>query len=245
MPPKIVTQLVSEDSPQAQLPLEDREPQFYSSTGNWSRRSDGRGRSPDPGFPSRHTPGMWKPTPHENTSSTMPSASESPLKSGVTWTSASSQLASSRASTRPTSRASSQGPASVHTPTKFASDAPTPDTSPYQTTSISPEEWEKRRQQEELFRREQERIELERRRRPKTLSQREAIILFAEHDWQWERLKALDDPGWDNLPWPVFEKPTEPEELTSIAINAYVLSPHHPTDKSKTTRDRVKNHIKK
>jgi hypothetical protein len=115
---------------------------------------------------------------------------------------------------------------------------------------MSPEEWEKRRQeharrQQELFRQEQERIELERRTKPKVLSQREAIVLFAEHDWQWERLKTLDDLGWDNFPWPVFEKPTEPEELTSVAINAYVLSSHHPTDKSKTARARIKNQIKK
>lgn len=114
---------------------------------------------------------------------------------------------------------------------------------------MSPEEWEKcgqerARKQQELFHQERERIEQERR-RPKVLSQRESIILFAEHDWQWERLKTLDDLGWDNFPWPVFEKPTEPEELTSVAINAYVLSPHHPTDKSKTATDRIKSQIKK
>ena len=43
----------------------------------------------------------------------------------------------------------------------------------------------------------------------------------------------------------MFEKPTEPEELTSVAIKAYILLPHHPTGKSKTARDRIKNQIKK
>ena len=43
----------------------------------------------------------------------------------------------------------------------------------------------------------------------------------------------------------MFKKPTEPEELTSVAIGAYVLSPHYPIDKSKTVRDRVKDHTKR
>jgi len=132
-----------------------------------------------------------------------------------------------------------------------ANGAPPSGTSPYQTTSISPEEWEKRQQeharrQQEQFRREQERKERERQARSsKTLGEREIVALFAEHDRQWARLKSLDDLGWDSFPWPMFKKPTEPEELTGVAIGAYVLSPHHPTDKSKAARDRVKDHIKK
>lgn len=116
---------------------------------------------------------------------------------------------------------------------------------------MSPEEWERRQQeharkQQEQFRREQERKERERQARTsKSLNEREIVALFAEHDRQWARIKTLNDLGWDSFPWPMFKKPTEPEELTSVAIGAYVLSPHHPTDKSKAARDRVKDHIKK
>jgi hypothetical protein len=193
-----------------------------------------------------------------STSSTVPPLSESPTKSGAAWTSASSQWTSSSSSTRPTSTTSSQGPIPVRTPTMSTSagrsstnGAPGSSTSPYQSTSMSPEEWEKRQQdharrQQEQFRREQERKERERQARTsKTLNEKEIVALFAEHDRQWARLKSLDDLGWDSFPWPMFKKPTEPEELTSVAIGAYVLSPHHPTDKSKAARDRVKDHIKK
>ena len=139
-----------------------------------------------------------------------------------------------------------------------ANSAVTSGISPYQTTSIPPEEREKRQQehirkQEEQFRREQEQFRCEQERKEQerrartwtTLNEREIAALFAEHDRQWTRVKTLDDLGWDCLPWPMFRKPTEPEELTSVAICAYVLSPHHPTEKSKAARDRVKDHLKR
>ena len=116
---------------------------------------------------------------------------------------------------------------------------------------MSADEWEKRQQeharkQQEQFRREQERKERERQARTsKNLNEKEIVALFAEHDRQWSRLKTLDDLGWDHFPWPMFKKPTEPEELTSVGISSYVLSPYHPTDKSKASRDRVRDHIKK
>ena len=129
--------------------------------------------------------------------------------------------------------------------------AVTSGTSPYQTTLMFPEERENRQQehvrkQEEQFHREQERKEQEHRAGTwTTLSEGEIAELFAEHDRQWTRVKMLDNLGWDCLPWPVFRKPTELEGLTSVAICAYVLSPHHPTGKSKAARDRVKDHLKR
>ena len=115
---------------------------------------------------------------------------------------------------------------------------------------MSPEEWEKRQQeharkQQEQFRREQERKERERQAKTSKTSEKEIVGLFAEHDRQWTRLGILDNLGWGSFPWPMLKKPTEPEELTRVAIGAYVLSPHHPTDKSKAARDRLRDHIEK
>lgn len=77
------------------------------------------------------------------------------------------------------------------------------------------------------------------------LSKEETIQLFQEHDRQWARIKTSDELSWDSFPWPVFKRPFETEELTGPAIGAYVLSPYHPTDKTKAPKDRVKDHIKK
>lgn len=79
----------------------------------------------------------------------------------------------------------------------------------------------------------------------KVLSKDEIVQLFHDHDRQWARIKSVDELGWESFPWPVFKRPFEPEELTSAAISAYVLSPYHLTDKSKAPKDRVKEHIKK
>ena len=197
-----------------------------------------------------------------STSSTMPPLSEPPTKSGAARIPVSSQWASSSASTRSASTANSQGPIRVRAPTISTpvgrsssgswpvNRAPTSGTSPYRPTPMSAEEWEKHQQeharkQQEQFRREQEREKRERLTMAPRNPNEKIVALFAEHDRQWARLKTLDDLGWDHFPWPMFKKPTEPEELTSVAIGAYVLSPYYPIDKSKTVRDRVKDHTKR
>ncbi|EMD31930.1 hypothetical protein CERSUDRAFT_37398, partial [Gelatoporia subvermispora B] len=61
----------------------------------------------------------------------------------------------------------------------------------------------------------------------------------------WPRLQAMEALTWDAFPWPVFKKPDTPEDLTTSAISAYVLSPHHPSDAQKAPKDRIKDHIKR
>jgi hypothetical protein len=50
---------------------------------------------------------------------------------------------------------------------------------------------------------------------------------------------------WDTFPWPVFRKPSVPEDLTADAIAAYVLSAAVPTESGKSDKDRIKEQIKR
>jgi hypothetical protein len=68
-PSTIFTEAIPEHSPPARQSLEDREPRPYSSSGSWSRRSNGRDRSASFGSPPRPTPEIWKPTSNDNASS--------------------------------------------------------------------------------------------------------------------------------------------------------------------------------
>ncbi|EIM87708.1 uncharacterized protein STEHIDRAFT_42161, partial [Stereum hirsutum FP-91666 SS1] len=59
----------------------------------------------------------------------------------------------------------------------------------------------------------------------------------------WQTLKTGDGFGWDSFPWPMFKRPSEPEDITTTQVGAYVLSPHSPSTKS--SKDRIKDHIKR
>ncbi|KAI0088808.1 hypothetical protein BDY19DRAFT_985285 [Irpex rosettiformis] len=59
----------------------------------------------------------------------------------------------------------------------------------------------------------------------------------------WSRLAATDNANWFNFPWPMLKKPSNPEELTTTAISAYILNPYNPSDKSE--KDRIKEHIRR
>ena len=71
--PTILTEPVRRDSPPVQFSLEDREPRPYSSTGSWTRRSNGRGLSASFESPPRPPPEIWKPSSSTNPTPT-PSA---------------------------------------------------------------------------------------------------------------------------------------------------------------------------
>jgi len=122
-----------------------------------------------------------------------------------------------------------------------------------QASAPSPDsEWARRqaeqaRKQQEQFRREQERMERERQAKAgKILSKEEVVQLFEAHERQWSKLITYDELRWDTLPWPMLKKPSVPEDITSGAIHAYILSPHYPEkDKSRSTKDRIKEHIRR
>ncbi|EPQ53506.1 hypothetical protein GLOTRDRAFT_63094 [Gloeophyllum trabeum ATCC 11539] len=108
-------------------------------------------------------------------------------------------------------------------------------------------EEEIRRREAEVRRREEElkqRLENERQAKmSKIMTKDDVIQLFATHERQWNLITTAEELGWYSFPWPVFKKPSEPEDITTVAISAYVLSPHHQSDKS--TKDRIKEHIRR
>ena len=49
--------------------------------------------------------------------------------------------------------------------------------------------------------------------------------------------------SWHTFPWPMLRPPNEPEQLTYLEIQVYVLSPHQPGDK--TPKERIKDLLRK
>jgi hypothetical protein len=105
---------------------------------------------------------------------------------------------------------------------------------------------ERARQQQEQFKREQERLESERQAKSaKVLSRDELIRLYENHENKWSQLRNSDNLGWNSFAWPVFKRPSEPEEMTTPAISAYVMSKYAPGADTKTPKDRIKDHLKR
>ena len=110
-------------------------------------------------------------------------------------------------------------------------------------------EWARRqeehaRRQFEQFQREQE--AQQRRAEQKAirqLSKEDVIKLFEEHERRWARLASMDVLSWHSFPWPMLKQPNDPEQLTYIEVQAYVLSPHQPGDK--TSKERIKDYSRK
>ncbi|KDQ60294.1 hypothetical protein JAAARDRAFT_125679 [Jaapia argillacea MUCL 33604] len=77
----------------------------------------------------------------------------------------------------------------------------------------------------------------------KVLSKEDVIQLYQRHERQWGIINGAEMLTWDSFPWPMFKRPTSPEDITTVAIGAYVLSPHYPGDK--VGKDRIKEHIRR
>ena len=124
-----------------------------------------------------------------------------------------------------------------------------PGTSPF-AAKLDEAEWARRaeeraRQQQEQFKREQERLESERQSKStKVLSRDELIRLYENHENKWRQLKDSDNLGWNSFAWPVFRRPSEPEEMTSSGISAYVQSKYAP-GAERSPKDRIKDHLKR
>lgn len=199
--------------------------------------------------------GPW-PIPKRNGSAGVPSQADRSSTSGSSWTSS-----SSRPSFNPSTPASSTRTSTPVSPAKPAANTPRPtgftgagvkpSTSPHPSTPTPEAEWARRqeeqaRKQQEAFRREQEQQELKRQAQAsKILSKEDVLQLFAVHERQWAALPGSGELRWHNFPWPVWKPPKDPEDLTSIHIGAYVLSQYYPGDKSKSSKDRIKEHIRR
>jgi len=163
------------------------------------------------------------------------SGSTSAGRSSTTWTS----------STRPGSTASSQ-PSSTPTPSaqQNAKAAPGPPPTPISEAEFHRRQAEQAQQREEQFRREQARLEQERLAKTgKVLNKQDIIKLFEHHRGQWDKLQMPAVLIWDDFPWPVFKRPSGPDEVTTPVITAYMLSSLHPVDKP--MKDRIKENIRR
>ena len=117
------------------------------------------------------------------------------------------------------------------------------------SSPLSEAEW--RRRQEENARKQQEQFRKESLRQEQEHAAQVAAAAAASAGGreQIQRAWAIYDSSWTSLkerpvlyfrtmPWPVSRAPSTPEDLTTNAICAFVLSPAHSTDKS--NRDRLK-----
>jgi hypothetical protein len=173
-------------------------------------------------------------------------ASNSSWATNSSWTSWASQGSGA-------SSASTQSTAKATPPRRTASsNSHTPTAEPSASRRAAEEDylkWQERqeehaRRQAEAFRKEQERLERQRQAKAGQMLSKESVLqLFDDHDRQWGRLSTADSVSWTSFPWPMLKKPADPEELTTIAIAAYVLNPYNPSDKSE--KDRIKEHIRR
>jgi hypothetical protein len=206
--------------------------------------------------PSPQTPnsaGPW-PIPNRNERSASTAASP-PIDRVSTSASSRTNLTSgwSSTSTQPSSTASTQ-PSSTPKPTGPAT--PTskqkPPTSSTPNAPLTEAEFQRRQAEqaqlrEEQFRREQARLAMQEHDRQakagKTMSKEDITKLFEAHRNQWDKLQTLGSLIWEDFPWPMFKRPKFPEDLTSPAITAYMLSSIHPQDRA--TKERIKDNIRR
>jgi hypothetical protein len=70
------------------------------------------------------------------------------------------------------------------------------------------------------------------------------VKLFEKNEKTWLGLSSKDTLRWTDFPWPVTRIPSTPEDITTLAIESYILSPIYP-DKSRSEKDRIKEYIKR
>ncbi|KAJ7487844.1 hypothetical protein FB451DRAFT_1025540 [Mycena latifolia] len=76
------------------------------------------------------------------------------------------------------------------------------------------------------------------------LSKEDVVRIYQLHEQQWSKMSAHSEVTWDLLPWPMYKKPNSAEEITSAAVDAYIMSPHYP-DQDKSTKDRVRQQLRR
>ncbi|KAJ6493002.1 hypothetical protein C8R45DRAFT_181546 [Mycena sanguinolenta] len=196
------------------------------------------------GTPSRGTPAS--PSPSNATSSSTRSSTTGSSNTGTWSGSSKTSSTSSTAGSQAGSRASASASAS-------STSKPTPRTSTTSPPNPGPtnaEDWARRQQQqaEEQFRKMQEQMERERQAKEqkagRMLSKDDVVRIYQLHDQQWSKMAAHAEITWDMLPWPMYKKPSSAEEITSGAVDAYIMSPHYP-DQDKSTKDRVRQQLRR
>jgi len=101
------------------------------------------------------------------------------------------------------------------------------------------------RAQQERFRQDQERRASFRHRTRNGAPSREVVTAtFDRYEKMWAALPGKPVLRWQDFPWPVIRAPAAGDEITTIAIEDYICSPHYP-DQVRSEKDRVKDYIKR
>ncbi len=231
------------------------------------KRQDSSGSTPDSqrsgtpyssAFPSAGA-GAWSiPNRHGSTGSNSsdrtgaPSSSWSSAGSAWSaWSNATSSTQTSGASRTATPASNTAKPAGGAWKTASANGHATPEPSSNRKLSQDEHErsWHERleetaRKQAEQFQKEQERFSrMAQKNQSKSMNKDEVIRVFVDHERQWSHLQTMEIADWNSFPWPALKRPSNPEELTTTAISAYIFSPHNPSDKP--DKDRLKEQIRR
>ncbi|TFK19808.1 hypothetical protein FA15DRAFT_157652 [Coprinopsis marcescibilis] len=63
---------------------------------------------------------------------------------------------------------------------------------------------------------------------PRVRSKGEAVATFKRNERMWKELSTMNSLRWVDFPWPVFGRPSTPDEIYPLVIKEYVSSPYHP-----------------
>lgn len=105
-------------------------------------------------------------------------------------------------------------------------------------------EWQRRqdeftRKQQEQFQRNGQKAEKDKFAKEAASTGKEQVVKTWEHYVRsWDALKDVQMISFRAIPWPLMKTPKSTDDLTTNAIGALVLSPHHSPEKS--PRDRLK-----
>ncbi|KAF9475418.1 hypothetical protein BDN70DRAFT_864944 [Pholiota conissans] len=77
------------------------------------------------------------------------------------------------------------------------------------------------------------------------LSRDETQRLIEKHERLWTQLPDKVDSVWNDFPWPMLKPPATPDDITANHVTAYMRSPCWLDSDKKSTKDRVKEHMKR
>ncbi|KAJ2912829.1 hypothetical protein MD484_g7586, partial [Candolleomyces efflorescens] len=202
------------------------------------------GSSPSGGLP-RSSPARATSTPFPTDRSGAPPAWASWGSSAGTGSAWSTGASASANPPRPATTSPNKPRAGSMGSTSFPASASGGANPPQSEAEWHQRQAEQARQQQERFRQEQELLARRQTTRSgAALTKDEMAKLHARYDQMWKDLTSKDNLRWTDFPWPVARMPSTPEDITTLAIESYLLSPLYP-DNSRSERDRIKDSIKR
>ncbi|TFK19806.1 hypothetical protein FA15DRAFT_659591 [Coprinopsis marcescibilis] len=62
---------------------------------------------------------------------------------------------------------------------------------------------------------------------PRTRSKRELVATFQRSEMMWKELSSMNSLWWADFPWPVFGRPSTPDDIHPLVIKEYISSFYH------------------